>query len=180
MEAPSRFLEDYIFELDVLRRFAKHVETGESIPEDLVMRLQAARDFGQGIQTEQSAVQSRQSLRLHDENATRRDSRTIAREVAARESRLRQLEESNWPNNWEHMGNEGYAAAYATYLWSSVIATDIRSGFTNGLMDIAQAHRYRDLVLAPGGNIHAADAVKNFLGRPYNSNAFKERLAKSG
>ena len=37
-----------------------------------------------------------------------------------------------------------------------------------------------DVVLAPGGNIPAADAVKNFLGRPYNTNAFKERLAKSG
>ena len=73
-----------------------------------------------------------------------------------------------------------YAAAYATYLWSNVIAADIRSGFSNGLMDIADAHRYRDQVLAPGGNIPAADAVANFLGRPYNSNAFKERLAKSG
>ena len=180
MEAPSRFLEDYIFELTVLRRFAKHIETGAPIPEDLVKRLQAARDFGQGIQTEQSAVQSRQSLRLHDENATKRDSRTIAREVAARESRLAELEDSNWPNNWEHMGSEAYAASYATYLWSSVIAADIRSGFANGLMDVARAHEYRDLVLAPGGNIPAADAVKSFLGRPYNSNAFKERLAKSG
>ena len=78
------------------------------------------------------------------------------------------------------MGSEAYAAAYGTYLWSSLIAADIRSGFRNGLMDIADAHRYRDEVLAPGGNIPAADAVANFLGRPYNSNAFKERLAQSG
>jgi thimet oligopeptidase len=78
------------------------------------------------------------------------------------------------------MGSEGYAAAYGTYLWSSVIAADIRSGFANGLMDIEQAHRYRDLILAPGGNIPAADAVKDFLGRPYDMNAFKDRLAKSG
>ena len=82
--------------------------------------------------------------------------------------------------NWEHMGNDAYSASYAAYLWSDVIASDIRSGFTNGLMDIAPAHRYRDLVLAPGGNIPAADAVANFLGRPYSSNAFKARLAGSG
>jgi thimet oligopeptidase len=179
MEAPSRFLEDYIFELDVLRRFAKHVETGETISEDLVRRLQAARDFGQGVMTEQMAVQSRQSLRLHDV-PDGRDARTVARAVADRESRFEQLDGSNWPVNWEHMGSEGYAAAYGTYLWSSVIAADIRSGFTNGLMDIKQAHRYRDLILAPGGNIPAADAVKDFLGRPYDMNAFKDRLAKSG
>jgi thimet oligopeptidase len=180
MEAPSRFLEDYIFELDVLRRFAKHVETGAAIPEDLVKRLQAAREFGQGVVTEQSAVQSRQSLRLHDADPAGHDARTVARAVADRESRFAQLDGSNWPVNWEHMGSEAYAAAYATYLWSSVIAADIRSGFANGLMDIDDAHRYRTEVLAPGGNIPAADAVANFLGRPYNSNAFKERLARSG
>ena len=180
MEAPSRFLEDYIFELDVLHRFAKHIETGAAIPEDLVKRLQAARDFGQGVMTEQSAVQSRQSLRLHDGDPAGHDARTVAREVADKESRFAQLDGSNWPVNWEHMGSEAYAAAYGTYLWSNVIAADIRSGFSKGLMDIADAHRYRDQVLAPGGNIPAADAVKNFLGRPYDSNAFKERLARSG
>lgn len=180
MEAPSRFLEDYIFELDVLRRFATHVETGAAIPEDLVKRLQAARDFGQGVLAEQSVVQSRQSLRLHDADPAGHDARTVAREVADKESRFEQLDGSNWPVNWEHMGSEAYAAAYGTYLWSNVIAADIRTGFSNGLMDTADAHRYRDLVLAPGGNIPAADAVANFLGRPYNANAFKERLAKSG
>jgi thimet oligopeptidase len=179
MEAPSRFLEDYIFELGVLRRFAKHVETGAPIPEDLVGRLQAARDFGRGVQVEQMTVQSRQSLRLHDRDPKGHDSRTVAREVADRESRFAQLDGSNWPVNWEHMGSEGYAAAYYTYLWSDAIAADIRSGFANGLMDRTQARRYRDLILAPGGNIPAADAVASFLGRPYNTNAFKERLARS-
>jgi thimet oligopeptidase len=180
MEAPSRFLEDYIFELDVLRRFARHVETGETIPEDLVRRLQAARDFGRGVQAEQAAVQSRQSLRLHDAENVGRDARTVAREVADRESRFAQLDGSNWPVNWEHMANEAYAASYATYLWSATIAADIRTGFASGLMDVAQARRYRDIVLAPGGNVPAAEAVKEFLGRPYDTRAFKERLAKSG
>ena len=180
MEAPSRFLEDYIFELDVLRRFAKHVETGAAIPEELVRRLQAARDFGRGVAVEQSAVFSRQSLRLHDDKNAGRDARVVAREVADRESRFEQLDGSNWPVNWEHMGSEAYAAAYATYLWSDTIAADIRTGFKAGLMDVQSAHRYRDLVLGPGGNIPAGDAVKSFLGRPYDMKAFKERLAKSG
>ncbi|HZP95252.1 MAG TPA: M3 family metallopeptidase [Candidatus Limnocylindria bacterium] len=180
MEAPSRFLEDYIFELDVLRRFAKHVETGAPIPEDLVKRVQAARDFGRGVTVEQSASLSRQSLKLHQGDPRARDARSLAREWAEREQRFTQLDGSNWPVNWEHMGNEAYSAAYATYLWSDCIAADIRTGFANGLMDRAAARRYRDLVLAPGGNIPAADAVAAFLGRPYDTRAFKERLAKSG
>ncbi len=180
MEAPSRFLEDYIFELDVLRRFAKHVETGAPIPEDLVKRLQAARDFGRGILVEQSASLSRQSLKLHQGDPRARDARGLAREWAEREQRFVQLDETNWPANWEHMGNEAYSSAYATYLWSDAIAADIRTGFASGLMDKAAARRYRDIVLAPGGNIPAADAVAAFLGRPYNMKAFKERLARSG
>lgn len=63
----------------------------------------------------------------------------LARLEAARGERLHGL-----PNNWEQMGNEAYAASCGTYLWSSVTAADIRSGFTHALMDIAQAHRYRD------------------------------------
>lgn len=179
MEAPSRFLEDHIFELDVLRRFARHVETGEAIPEDLVRRLQAARDFGRGIVVEQSASLSRQSLRLHDGDPRGRAARSVAREWAAREQRFTQLDDSNWPVSWEHMGSEQYSAAYYTYLWSDVIAADIASGFTDGLMDVARTRRYRDIVLAPGGNVPAADAVAEFLGRPYSFDAFKERLARS-
>ncbi len=180
MEAPSRFLEDHIFELDVLRRFARHVETGEAIPEDLVRRLQAARDFGRGIVVEQSASLSRQSLRLHDGDPRGRDARGVAREWAAREQRFTQLEDSNWPVSWEHMGSEQYSAAYYTYQWSDVIAADIASAFTDGLMDVARTRRYRDIVLAPGGNVPAADAVEEFLGRPYSFDAFKERLTRSG
>ena len=179
MEAPSRFLEDYIFELEVLRRFATHVETGAAIPEELVGRLRAARDFGRGIDVERSASLSRQSLKLHEGDPRGRDARSVAREWAEREQRFTQLDGSSWPVSWEHMGNEAYSAAYATYLWSDVLASDIRTGFTNGLMDVSTARRYRDVVLAPGGNIPAADAVKAFLGRPYDIRAFKERLAKS-
>jgi len=179
MEAPSRFLEDYIFELAVLRRFAKHFETDAPIPEDLVKRLQAARDFGRGVQVEQMTVQSRQSLRLHDAANVDRDSRTVAREVADRESRFRQLDGSNWPVNWEHMGSEGYAAAYYTYLLSDTLAADIRTGFPNGLMDTERTRRYRDVILAPGGNIPAVEAVTNFLGRAPTMAAFEKRLADS-
>ncbi len=179
MEAPSRFLEDYIFELDVLRRFAKHVDTGAPIPEDLVRRLQAARDFGRAVLAEQSASQSRQSLRLHQGDPRGKDARSLAREWAAREQRFVQLEGSSWPVNWEHMGNEQYSAAYYTYLWSDYLAADIATAFTDGLIDTRQTRRYRDLVLAPGGNIPAGQAVTEFLGRPPNMDAFMTRLRQS-
>src|SRR5213593_210867 len=63
MEAPSQFLEEWIFDHRVLTRFAKHIETGKPIPEDLVRRLRDARDFGRGLRVlSQSIGQSRLSL----------------------------------------------------------------------------------------------------------------------
>jgi len=75
---------------------------------------------------------------------------------------------------------EGYTALYYTYMWSLVIAKDLHGAFVNGLMDRAQAKRYRDLVLAPGGTKPAADLVADFLGRPYGFDAFREWLAPRG
>ena len=179
MEAPSRFLEDHIFDLAVLRRFAKHIETGAPIPAALVAGLRAAREFGQALTAERSVTQSRLALELHAGDPRGTDARTIARQVAARTSRLGALEGTNHPVNWTHMSNEAYSASYYTYLWSNVIANDLASAFTDGLLDPVRTVRYRDLVLAPGGTKPAAEAVADFLGRPYRFDAFAERLRGS-
>ena len=179
MEAPSRFLEDHIFDLAVLRRFARHVETGEPITAALVERLRAAREFGQALTVERSVTLSRLALALHAGDPRGTDARTIASDVAARTSRLAELPDTNHPVNWTHMSNEAYSASYYTYLWSNVIANDLASAFTEGPLDPARTIRYRDLVLAPGGLKPAADAVADFLGRPYRFDAFAERLRGS-
>ncbi len=179
MEAPSRFLEDHIFDLAVLRRFARHVETGEPITAALVERLRAAREFGQALTVERSVSLSRLALALHAGDPRGTDGRTIASDVAARTSRLAELPDTNHPVNWTHMSNEAYSASYYTYLWSNVIANDLASAFTEGPLDQARTIRYRDLVLAPGGLKPAADAVADFLGRPYRFDAFAERLRGS-
>src|SRR5438034_9504976 len=66
MAAPSQFLEDWIYDSDILRRFAKHVETGAVIPEALVNKLREARDFGRGTFVQRQLMLSAISLRLHD------------------------------------------------------------------------------------------------------------------
>ncbi|HUQ17702.1 MAG TPA: M3 family metallopeptidase [Candidatus Saccharimonadales bacterium] len=179
MEAPSRFLEDHIFDLGVLRRFARHIETDEPIGAELVGRLRAAREFGQALTAERSVTQSRLALALHAGDPRGTDARTIASEIAATTSRLAELEDTNHPVNWTHMSNESYSASYYTYLWSNVIANDLASAFPDGPLDPERTLRYRDLVLAPGGLKPAAEAVAEFLGRPYRFDAFAARLRGS-
>jgi thimet oligopeptidase len=173
MEAPSQFLEEWIYDHSVLTRFAKHIETGKAIPEDLVRRLRDARDFGKGLRTLTASIaQSRLSLALHDGTRPGADPRALAAEVIGKYSPFERLEGTAYPASWEHMNGDHYSAAYYTYLWSSTIARDLHTAFGGDLMDTTVSLRYRDQVLAPGGTKPAARLVEDFLGRPGDLRAF--------
>ena len=81
------------------------------------------------------------------------------------------------PASFGHL--EGYGSGYYTYMWSLVIAKDLFSAFDRGNMfDPAVAGRYRDRILAQGGQKDAADLVADFLGRPYTFDAYAAWLAE--
>ena len=78
--------------------------------------------------------------------------------------------------NW-HLGN--YSSIYYTYMWDKVIAEDFFQQFDQKhLMDGKTSMRYRHSVLEPGGSMSANDLVKNFLGRPQNTEAFQKWLGE--
>ncbi len=176
MEAPSTFLEEWIFDHAVLTRFAKHVDTGAAIPEELVGRLRKARAFGRGIVVRAMLLRSRVSLALHDGTRPGADPRAVDAELAAKYGVFEPIAGTSWPASWEHMNGDGYSAAYYTYLWSRTIAEDLHTAFAGDLMNTAVSRRYRDAILAPGGTKPAAELVRDFLGRPYDLRAFKEWL----
>jgi len=177
MEAPSTFLEDWIFDFKVLTRFARHVDTGAAIPKELVQRLRAARNFGRAIRTRQMLTRSRLSLALHDGTRPGADPREVERDVNARYGLFESIPGTASPASWEHMNGDHYSAAYYTYLWSQTIAKDLHTAFDGDLMNTTVSKRYRDKILAPGGTKPAADLVRDFLGRPYDLRAFKEWVA---
>ncbi len=178
IEAPSQFLEEWIYDYDVLRRFAKHVETGAVIPEALVKTLRDARDFGRGTFVQRQLMLSAISLRLHDRDPRGLDTTKVVFDASREFSPIVMPEGTAMQASFGHL--EGYTALYYTYMWSLVIAKDMHSAFTAGLMDLKQAKRYRDLVLAPGGTKPAAELVNDFLGRAYGFDAFRDWLAPRG
>lgn len=177
MEAPSTFLEDWIFDFKVLTRFAKHVETRAAIPAELVWRLRAARNFGRAIRTRQMLARSRLSLALHDGTRPGADPRVVEGEINERYGLFERIPGTASPASWEHMNGDHYSAAYYTYLWSQTIAKDLHTAFDGDLMNTTVSRRYRDKILAPGGTKPAAELVRDFLGRPYDLRAFKEWVA---
>jgi thimet oligopeptidase len=77
-----------------------------------------------------------------------------------------------FPANFAHITNSSYGAGYYGYMWSEVLALDMLSAFGDNIMNPAVGRRFRDVVLAQGGQRPAKDLVRDFLGREPNSKAF--------
>lgn len=175
IEAPSQFLEQWIFDHGVLRRFAKHIETGEPISERMVAKLREARDFGRGVQTQRAVFMSMASLELHDRDPKDLDVMRIWHEMAEKWSPVEMDPEGRFPASWTHM--PGYAAAYYTYTLSKTVCESLSAAFAGDLSNVPLARRYRDIVLGQGGMKPALALVEEFVGRPHDLGAYKRWLA---
>jgi thimet oligopeptidase len=84
---------------------------------------------------------------------------------------------SLFPAGFEHIAS-GYAAGYYGYLWSLVLAEDLRTAFTADRLDAQAGRRYRESVLENGGQVAPAELMQRFLGRPTDSRAFFNALER--
>jgi thimet oligopeptidase len=176
VEAPSQMFEEWAWNHDTLSTFAKHVDSGEVIPKELVANMRRAKDFGLGVQTRQQMFYAAISLNFHTADPAKLDMTAEVKRLKAKYTPFGFVEGTKFHSNFGHL--EGYTALYYTYMWSLVIAKDILTPFLkHGLMNTAWTYKYRDKILAAGGTKDAADLVKDFLGRPFNYKAFEAYLA---
>jgi thimet oligopeptidase len=174
VEAPSQMLEEWAWDADVLRTFA-HNAAGEAIPEALVARMRRADDFGKGYNARTQMFYASMSYWFHVDIPDDLTERT--KELQARYSLFPYIEGTHMPASFGHL--EGYGSGYYTYMWSLVIAKDMFSAFDrDNMFDPEVARRYRDRLLAQGGQKDAAELVADFLGRPYTFDAYAAWLAE--
>ncbi|ACL63783.1 Thimet oligopeptidase [Anaeromyxobacter dehalogenans 2CP-1] len=171
VEAPSQMLEEWVWDPEVLATFARHVDTGEPIPAELVARMKAADEYGKGLMVRQQMFYAATSLELHRRDPGALDTTALVAELQERYTPFRHVPGTYFQESFGHL--DGYSAIYYTYMWSLVIAKDLFGPFREaGLLDPAPARRYRRAVLEPGGSKPAAELVKDFLGRPHAFDAF--------
>ena len=175
VEVPSQLFEEWFNDVDVLQTFARHHETDEPIPADLVQRMTRANEYGKGLGTRMQMFYARLSLTYYDRDPAGRDTTEILKEVRARFIPLPFEEGTSMQTAFGHL--DGYSALYYTYMWSLVLAKDCLSAFGEDLMDRDVATRYRKAILEPGGSRDAEDLLQEFLGRPYSFDAFEAWLA---
>jgi len=177
VEAPSQMLEEWIWDPATLASFATHYQTSEPIPARLVTQMRRASEFGQGLDVRGQMVFARVSLSLHDRDPKRVNATALFKEIHNRYLPYSHVDGTYRELGFTHLANPGYASAYYTYMWSLVIAKDLLTGFDkSNLSAPGAARRYRDAVFAPGSSKPAAALVRDFLGRPFNANAWEEWL----
>jgi thimet oligopeptidase len=176
VETPSMLLQQWASNPTILQEFARHHQTGETIPTAMVEKLRASKEFGKGLWTRRQMFLAAVSLDYY--------SRAPGFDTT---EAMKKLQEKYSPFRHEHRDGtyfqlafghlEGYSAAYYTYVWSLVIAKDLETEFQkHGYLDPATTMKYRKTVLEPGGSKPAAELVEDFLGRPYGFEAYREYL----
>ena len=169
VELPSQLYEHWLEQPGVLRRFARHYRTGVPMPEDLLRRLIAARNFDQGFATVEYVASAMADLDLHALSSPGAiDATAFEREAL---SRIAMPEEIAMRHRLPHFGHifagDAYAAAYYSYMWSEVLDADAFAAFeeTGDIFDPATAKRLRETIYAAGGARDPAEAYKAFRGR---------------
>jgi Zn-dependent oligopeptidase len=181
-EAPSTMLEEWIWDVPTLATFARHYQTNEPIPADLVKQMRQAGEFGTGLDSQRQAFLSKVSLSLHDKTQSVVDSTAVVRDVSLKYNSLYPwVHGTYFQAQFTHLSNGLYTSSYYTYLWSRVVAKDLFSQFDRtNLLAPSVAQRYRDTILVPGGSKPATDLIGDFLGRPFRFDAYERWLNGEG
>ena len=179
VEAPSQMLENWIWDADVLSRFAKHYETGETLPAELLDGMIAARNLGSGLSAEGQVFLGMLDFTYYSDPDGEVDTTAVREQVYARTRLFEPIVGNFGQASFGHLN--GYHAGYYGYLWSLVYAQDMFSRFEDGgILNTDLAREYRRKVLAKGGTADAIDLVRDFLGREPNADAFLEHLGLEG
>jgi peptidyl-dipeptidase Dcp len=169
VELPSQLYEHWLEQPELLRRFARHYQTGEPIPEELLRRLIAARNFNKGFATVEYIACAVVDLDFHSLSRPEAvDSTAFEAKALARIGMPDEIAMRHRPPHFAHIfSGGGYAAAYYSYMWSEVLDADAFAAFEEAgdIFDPATAKRLRDCIYAAGGAREPADAYKAFRGR---------------
>jgi oligopeptidase A len=172
VELPSQFMENWLYERDVVRGISGHVESGEPLPEALFEKIRASRNHMAGSMMLRQLYFSMTDLSLHTDYDPEGDESPfdVQRRVAETTTLIPPLPEDRFLCSFGHIFGGGYAAGYYSYKWAEVLSADAFAAFEEAGLDEEQAlrrtgRRYRETVLALGGSRPPMEVFTAFRGR---------------
>jgi peptidyl-dipeptidase Dcp len=167
VEVPSQIMENWAFEPEVLKLYAKHYKTGEVIPVALVDKIEKSAQFNQGFITVEYLAASILDMDWHTLTTTvEQDASAFEKASMAKIGLLPEIPPRYRSPYYTHVFSGGYSAGYYSYIWSEVYDKDAFEAFKEkgNLFDPATAKAFRKL-LEQGGTVDALTAYKTFRGK---------------
>jgi len=178
VEFPSQINEHWLPTPEVLSRFAVHAETGAAMPEALVKKIEAAKNFNQGFATVEYLASAIYDMKIHLASASAEIDPEEFEKSALDEIGLpKEIVMRHRPTAFGHIfSGDGYSAGYYVYLWADALTADAWELFAEkGAYDKATARSFLDNVLSAGNAIAPDEAFRRFRGRDVDTGALMRK-----
>lgn len=168
VELPSQFLENWCWQPESIPLISSHYQTGQPLPDKLLEKMLAARNFQSAMQMLRQLEFAAFDLRLHRQPAPQSadEIQQVLEAVRAQVAVIRAPAFNRFQNGFGHIFSGGYAAGYYSYKWAEVLSADAFSLFEEeGVMNQKTGRKFREIILEKGGSEDALDLFVAFRGR---------------
>ncbi len=180
VELPSQFLENWCWQEEVIKDISSHHETGAALPQPLLEKLLAAKNFQAGMQMLRQIEFALFDFTMHQQQGMKstEEIQNLLDAVRAEVAVVILPTENRFQHGFSHIFAGGYAAGYYSYKWAEVLSADAFGEFEkNGIFDSKTSQRFLNEILEQGGSQNAMQLFKNFMGREPSVEAL---LSQSG
>lgn len=167
VELPSQVLENWCYEKEALKLFAKHYKTGELIPDELIQKIKESATFHEGMATLRQLSFGMLDMDWHSIDPSEIENVKEYEDKSFGPTQLYpEVEENCMSTSFSHIFQGGYAAGYYSYKWAEVLDADTFEYFSEkGIFDKETAQKFRDTILSQGGTEHPLTLYKRFRGK---------------
>ena len=166
VELPSQIMEHWAFHPEVIKLYAKHYETGETIPDELIEKINNAANFNMGFNTTELVAAALLDMDYHTlTEPANLDVREFENNAMDRIGLIEEIIPRYRSTYFSHIFSGGYSAGYYAYLWAEVLDADAFQAFEqNGVFDKETAQLFRDNILSKGNSDDPMTLYRNFRG----------------
>ena len=170
VEIPSQIYEHWAFHPEVLKLYAKHYQTGEVIPDELIEKIDAASTFNMGFITTEFVAAALLDMDYHTQKEIREfDVREFEINSMKKIGLIDEIIPRYRSTYFSHIFSGGYSAGYYAYMWAEVLDADAFQPFVeNGVFDEATADSFRNNILSRGNSDDAMTLYKKYRGAEPN------------
>jgi oligopeptidase A len=169
VELPSQFLENWCWQAEGLELIARHYETGEALPNELLEKMRAAKNFQSGMQTVRQLEFALFDINLHAGDNFKVSSSDVQKQldqVRDQVAVIKPPSTNRFQNSFGHIFAGGYAAGYYSYKWSEVLSSDAFSRFEeDGILNQQTGAEFKQNILEQGGVYDAKELFNKFRKR---------------